>query len=68
VVALVVDAQKIRLIGAPWRVTKMVVQGAREPMFCHVVPICIPCSGSLACCPSTICADERALIGWQAGR
>ena len=34
-----------------WRATKMVVQGTRERMYCHIAPIRMPCSRSLACCP-----------------
>jgi hypothetical protein len=41
-----------RRSGTSWRATKMVVPGARERMFCHVA-IRMPCSRSLACCPST---------------
>ena len=45
--------------GTSWRATKMVVQGARERMFCHIAPIRMPCSRSLACCPvDLICRNE----------
>lgn len=33
-----------------WWAIKMVAHGARERMFCHVVPIRMPCTRSLACC------------------
>jgi|ERR1019366_8660096 hypothetical protein len=44
------NSRHIRLFGTSWWATKMVAQGARERMFCHVVPIGMPCTRSLACC------------------
>jgi len=57
--------------GTSWRTTKMVVQGARERMFCHVAPIRLPCSRSSACCPvdlicriaGVVCSDIYAPTG-----
>ena len=63
--------------------TNMVVQGARERMFCHVAPIRMPCSRSLACCPVDLNLHEAEMNapvfghivgsaglggGWLAGR
>jgi hypothetical protein len=49
--------------GTSRRATKMIVQGARERMFCHVAPIRLPCSRSLACCPvDLICRCEEVAV------
>ena len=51
--------------GTSWRAAKMVVQGARERMFCHVTPIRTPCSRLLACRPADlICRNEY--VTWRA--
>ena len=48
--------------GTSWQAARIVVQAAREWMFCHVSPIRMPCSSSLACCPvDLICRDECML-------
>ena len=42
-----------------WRATK--IQGTRERMFCHIAPIRMPCSRSLACSPvDLICRCESS--------
>ncbi len=46
--------------GTSWRATKMVVQGARERMFCHVA-IRMPCSRSLACWPVDLMGAEMSV-------
>jgi hypothetical protein len=48
-----------RRSGTSWRAAKMVAQGARERMFCHVTPIRTPCSRSLACRPAVRCQISR---------
>jgi hypothetical protein len=54
------------LFGASCRSVRMVVQGARERMFCRVAATPCACSGSLACCPVDLFGRIERVAGSHA--
>ena len=58
-----------RLIETSWRTAKIVVKAPENGCSCHVAPIRMPCSRSLACWPVVLCHSDlsyRQRLTWGA--